>query len=77
MYSVSAREENDCKKLYSAAWGYFWDKESAVDTLHRNMSDMHETIFPYAIIERLEPGLLPIQKEREWFGWNEEKEGLL
>ena len=32
--------------------------------------------YPYAIIERLEPGLFPVPREREWFGWNEEKDGF-
>ena len=76
MYFVSTREEDDCKELYGGAWGYFWDKESAVDAVHRNVTDMHETIYPYAIIERLEPGLFPVPKEREWFGWVEEKDGF-
>lgn len=76
MYFVSTREEDDCKELYGGAWGYFWNKESAVDAVHRNVTDMHETIYPYAIIERLEPGLFPIPKEREWFGWVEEKDGF-
>lgn len=40
------------------------------------MTDMHETIYPYAIIERLEPGLFPVPKGREWFGWDEEKKGF-
>lgn len=76
MYFVSTREEDDCKKLYGGAWGYYWNREDAVDAVHRNVTDMHETIYPYAIIERLEPGLFPVPKEREWFGWVEEKDGF-
>ena len=76
MYFVSTRDEDDCKELYGGAWGYFWNKESAVDAVHRNVTDMHETIYPYAIIERLEPGLFPVPREREWFGWDEEKDGF-
>ena len=76
MYFVSTREENDNKALFGGAWGYFWDKASAVDAVHRNVTDMHETIYPYAIIEYLEPGLFPVPKERLWFGWQEEKQGF-
>ena len=75
MYFVSTREEDDCKELYGGAWGYYWNRERAIDAVHRNITDMHETIYPYAIIEHLEPGLFPIPKEREWFGWDEEKDG--
>ena len=76
MYFVSTREEEDCKKLYGGAWGYYWNREDAVDAVHRNVTDMHETIYPYAIIEHLEPGLFPVPKERVWFGWDEEKDGF-
>ena len=76
MYFVSTREEDDCKELYGGAWGYYWRKEDAVRAVHRNVTDMHETIYPYAIIEHLEPGLFPVPKEREWFGWDEEKNGF-
>ena len=76
MYFVSTREEDDCKELYGGAWGYYWNREEAIDAVHRNVTDMHETIYPYAIIERLEPGLFPGPKEREWFGWDEEKDGF-
>ena len=76
MYFVLTREEDDCKALCGGAWGYYWNRENAVDAVHRNVTDMHETIYPYAIIERLEPGLFPGPKEREWFGWDEEKDGF-
>ena len=75
MYFVSTREEENCKELYAGAWGYYWNKEDAVSAVHRNVTDMHETIYPYAIIERLELGLFPVPKSREWFGWDEEKGG--
>ena len=76
MYFVSTREEEDCKDLYGGAWGYYWNREDAVDAVHRNVTDIHETIYPYAIVERLVPGLFPVPKEREWFGWDEEKDGF-
>ena len=76
MYFVSTREEDDCKALYGGAWGYYLKREDAVDAVHRNVTDMHETIYPYAIIERLDSGLFPLPKEREWFGWDEEKGGF-
>ena len=70
------REEDDCKDLYGGAWGYYRDGKDAVRAVHKNVTDIHETIYPYAIIERLEPGLFPIPKEQEWLGWNEDKDGF-
>ena len=76
MYFVCTREEDDCKALYGGAWGYYWNREDAVDAVHGNVADMHETIYPYAIIEHLEPGLFPVSQERQWFGWDEDKDGF-
>ena len=44
MYFVLTREEDDYKNLFGGAWGYYWDLESAIDAVHRNVTDMHETI---------------------------------
>lgn len=45
-------------------------------TIDFNVTDMHETIYPYAIIERVDQGLFPLRKERHWFGRQEEKWGF-
>ena len=76
MYFVCTRGEEDCKELYGGAWGYYRNRDEAINAVHRNVTDMHETIYPYAIIERLDPGLFPVPKERAWFGWDEEKDGF-
>ena len=76
MYFVLTREEKDFKESFGGAWGYYWSLEEAIDAVHRNVTDMHETIYPYAIIERLDHGLFPVPKERRWFGWEEEKDGF-
>jgi hypothetical protein len=76
MYFVLTREEEDFKESFGGAWGYYWDLETAIDAVHRNVTDMHETIYPYAIIEQLDHGLFPVPKERHWFGWEEEKDGF-
>lgn len=76
MYFVLTREEKDLKDLLGGAWGYYWDLETAIDAAHRNVTDMHETIYPYAIIERLDYGLFPIPKERYWLRWDDEKDGF-
>ena len=57
-------------------WGYFEDKETAAQALHENWGDMHECVYPYAVIERLSPGLYPPPEERIWFAWIQEKWGF-
>ena len=41
MYFVCTREEEDCKELYGGAWGYYRNKEDAIDAVHRNVTDIH------------------------------------
>ena len=76
MFFVSTVEENDYQILEGGSRGYFNDLESAIDAVYRNVTDIHETIYPYAVIEELEPGLFPIPKKRLWFAWSEEKWGF-
>ena len=73
MYFVCTREEKDYINLRGGSWGYFWHREDALDAVHRNVTDIHEAIYPLAIIECLTPGLFPVPKKREWFGWNDKK----
>ena len=48
MYFICTREEEDYKELYGGSWGYYWNREDAVCAVHKNVTDMHETIYPYA-----------------------------
>lgn len=76
MYFVLTRGEQDFKEPFGGAWGYYWDLDTAIEAVHRNVTDMHETIYPYAIIARLDHGLFPAPKERYWFGWEKGREGF-
>lgn len=44
MYFVMTREEEDFKESFGGAWGYYWNLEEAINAVHRNVTDMHETI---------------------------------
>ena len=52
MYFVCTREEDDCKKLYGGAWGYYHNRQAAVDAVHRNVTDMHETIYVLSALKQ-------------------------
>lgn len=56
-------------------WGFFSDKEKAVQSLHENWFDMRENVYDYAVIEEYEEGLFNYTGKRQWFQWDEERQG--
>lgn len=52
--------------------GYYADKKDAIDTVLENRCDLWETIYTYAVVEYIEPGLYSIASERWFFKWNNE-----
>lgn len=56
-------------------WGYYSDKEVATQSLHENWTDMRENFWNYAVIEEYEEGICNDTGERQWFKWNEERQG--
>jgi len=56
-------------------WGFFSDKGKAAQSLHENWFDMHENFYDYAVIEEYEEGLFNDTGKRQWFKWDEERQG--
>lgn len=56
-------------------WGYYSERETAVQALHKNWTDMREYLYNYAIIEYIEEGLAPCAINRQWFKWDVERKG--
>ena len=56
-------------------WGYYEDKETATRALHENWTDMWETIYGYALLEKFGPGICPQHQERQWFKYDRERDG--
>lgn len=53
----------------SRTWGWFPNAEAAAHALATNLSDMHETIYRYAVVETYDWGV-PADAESEiWFEW--------
>ena len=73
MYFVTSID--NCNRC-SQPWGFFEEKETAIQALNENWGDMHECVYPYAVIERLSPGLYPPPEERVWFQWMPKKNGF-
>lgn len=56
-------------------WGFFSNKEDAIDVLHKNVTDMHELYYDYAVIEEYNEGISNDTGERQWFMYDEDRDG--
>ena len=70
-------------------WGFFSDKQEAIDALHQNATDLNEGIYDYAVLEEYSEGICGgwgICSDREngssrnkaklFFRYDEEKDGF-
>lgn len=60
-------------------WGFYSDKEKALDTLRYNYTDLWETVYTYAVLEPYYEGVSGycFDESREWFRYNETMDGYL
>lgn len=57
-------------------WGFYAERETAVQALHENWTDMWEYLYEYALIEQFDEGISHyVFGSRQWFKWNQEREG--
>ena len=81
MWFVTVVEKMEDTEYYWAnygstrTWGYYSDKEVATQSLHENWTNMRENFWNYAVIEEYEEGICNDTGERQWFKWNEERQG--
>ena len=57
-------------------FGYRETFESAKEALELNMCDMNETIYNYAVVEKMGPYIHPDVEEIHFFKWDREREGF-
>lgn len=58
-------------------WGYYKERDTAVQALHENWTDMREYLYDYAVIEYFEEGIAYCARiERQFFKWDETKKGF-
>lgn len=82
MYFITCFERYGKTKLgcpdigSNRTFGYYPNKEMAIEDLHTNNTDLHEYLYNYAVVEKIPMGLYPVAEERIFFKWNEEKQGF-
>ena len=56
-------------------WGFYSNKQDALNTLHENRTDLWETIYDYAVIEEYYEGISNSTMQRQFFQYDREKNG--
>ena len=56
-------------------WGFYTSKDTAIQALHKNKTDMWETIYDYAVLEEYYEGISAPTLRRQFFKFDEEKYG--
>lgn len=80
-YFITVFERLDINKYgfpaYDAArcWGFYTDKQIAIKALHENWTDMEEGIYKYAVIEEYREGISGMTGYRQFFKFDDEREG--
>lgn len=73
---LEENKEWNCEEIGSArTWGFFFNKENALEALRYNVTDMWETCYNYAILECYEEGTIAFTTSRECFKYDIEKNG--
>ncbi|AOQ24652.1 hypothetical protein MTAT_19970 [Moorella thermoacetica] len=66
MYFIVVLDDLDLRQAESRVVGYYPDFESAHQAVINNRCDVWETVYTYALIEKISPGLYP-DVEEKWF----------
>lgn len=55
-------------------FGYYEDKDVALEAVRKNWCDIQERVYRYAVVEYIPEGLYELAEERWFFEWNEDKD---
>lgn len=61
-----------CSDFNSRTWGFYKDINDAINAIHNEGLDLHESRYDYIVIESIEEGIGNIQGEI-WFAFSQNK----
>lgn len=67
-------EPNYSKHQHARTFGFFFDEKQAKYHVKNNISDLHERLYTYAVVEGLLPGLyagLSTSNPMTWYHWED------
>lgn len=72
----SARDGHGyCTHGNTRIWGFWYDKEIALQALHENWTDMWEYTYNYAVLEEYQEGTIARFVSAQWFKFDRERDG--
>jgi hypothetical protein len=69
IYTVTAIHRSE--RPHSRCFGYYLSKTDAFKAVEKNLSDLHEYLYQYAVIERNTQGIHGTSVVMAWFKWSE------
>jgi len=60
----------ESKPDYSRCFGYFPEKQTALQAADENWADMEECLYDWLVIENIPEGLHAIPEEEVWYKWD-------
>ena len=72
MYFITMIDKLDMYEHHNRCFGYKETYEQAERCVIDNCMDLHEYLYEYAVIEKIEPGIHSFREDEHWFKWNPE-----
>lgn len=57
-------------------FGYYTNRDDAIQAMHENWCDMFECLYTYAVVEAMREGIHCDVDEEIWFQWDDESKGF-
>ena len=57
-------------------FGFYETLDDAERALNVNSCDLHECLYKYAVVEKMEPAIHPYVEQEVWFKWDEDRQGF-
>lgn len=80
IYFITVMEKLEPHKNFYCAtgstrcWGFYFDRQQALQTIHNNVTDLWETCYNYAVLEEYYEGVAPLCESRQFFKYNREQD---
>ena len=66
-----------CVTGSTRCWGFYSNKEDALNALHKNITDLWEYCYDYAVLEEYHEGISNHTLNRQFFKYDMDKDGYV
>jgi hypothetical protein len=69
IFTVTAVTRQKDKNHSSRCFGFFFDRDSAIEAIKTNHGDMEECYYSYIVLERQYAGIHALATQMAWYKW--------